>query len=67
MKMTCFCDHLLCEDKNGGSGLRMFGMIPNVQENIGKCITDDDKTRLWSSGVGREGPMQSGVNWENNW
>lgn len=53
-------------DKEVGSGLKMFGMIPNVQENIGKCITDDDKVRLWRGEVGRGGPMQSGMNWENH-
>lgn len=66
MKMTCFCSHLLCGDKEVGSGLSIFVMIPNVHENIGKCITDDDKARLWRGGVGREGPMQGGMNWENN-
>lgn len=33
---------------------QMFGVIPNIQENIRKCITDDDKARPWGRGQGEE-------------
>lgn len=65
MKMICFCGPFSVGDREVGSGLRMFGMIPNVQENIGKCITDNDKARLWWGGGAGRGPMQSSMNWEN--
>ena len=38
----------------GRGGAQMFGVIPNIQENIRKCIADDDKARPWGRRQGEE-------------
>ena len=60
IKKSCLHGDFLMRAGEGGSDSGMFGVILSIQENIRKCIAEDDKARSWGRGRGKR-PVQSGV------
>lgn len=54
IKKSCLHGDFLMRAGEGGSDSGMFGVILSIQENIRKCIAEDDKARSWGRGQGEE-------------